>query len=508
MQESTGIRRRLQFEGERCDDNVFDVARDNPDLTTFIQLIEAAGLEDLALCAGPFTVLAPTNSAFAKLDPGLLIHLQNPRNQELLQEILLYHMLPGYQPSVSFTTAGPTSSLLFGFDVDVSLNPLQFNDANVIMPDIAACNGVIHTIDDVLIPDDPDFCDAFTFDDRRRLQNATDSGGDNCEPNVLETARMNPDLSTVVSLIEAADLVDVFSCAGPFTALLPNNDAFADLDPAFLDFLLNPANQDTLQDLLLYHILPGSTMSTEFSQGPTDTLLMGQQVDVLLIPLRFDNAGVVTTDIAACNGLIDIIDTVLLPFEPPTAAPSVAPSLSPTPADICDDFTFLQRMRRLQNGGRDCTTNVIDTARNNQDLSIFTTLVELAGLNDIFTCAGPFTALIPTNSAFNDIDRDFLDSLLDPANIDDLRTFLLYHILPGATMTTEFEAGPTETLSSGNMVEVALNPITFDENEVLEADIVACNGFIDILGGVLNVFATRKFCTWHYHISNAFPVWF
>jgi uncharacterized surface protein with fasciclin (FAS1) repeats len=144
--------RRLQFQGERCDNNILDVAREDPSLSTFVELIDAAGLDDLFFCAGPFTALIPTNDAFADLDPGLVEELLLPENQETLQEILLYHVLPGYQPSTSLE-AGPTDTLLDGTTVEVGLSPITFNNVSVVEPDIAACNGVIHTIGDVLSQD-------------------------------------------------------------------------------------------------------------------------------------------------------------------------------------------------------------------------------------------------------------------------------------------------------------------------------------------------------------------
>jgi transforming growth factor-beta-induced protein len=492
--------RQLQYQGERCDVNALDVARDNPDLTTFVQLMDAADLDDLFLCAGPFTILAPTNDAFDELDPALVEDLLRPENQDLLQEVLLYHILPGYQPSDSFA-AGPTETLLFDSDVEVDIKPtLMFNNANVVEADIEACNGVIHTIDDVLSPNDKDFCDAFEFSARRRLQD----GGEDCDKDVLETARGFPELSVVVSLIEAADLSEVFTCAGPFTALLPNNAAFDDLDPAFVEFLLDPDNQDDLQELLLYHILPGATLTTDFTRGPAETLLLNFPVDVSLNPIQFDDANVLTPDITACNGYIDIIDMVLSPFPQPTAEPTAAPvvvteeptvaptTLAPTPVDICDDFTFRRRFRRLQNGGKDCQGNVLDTAREFPDLSMIVQLIEQADLVDIFSCAGPFTALLPDNQAFDEFDLDLLGTLVEPGNMAMLQDFVLYHILPGATLADDFPAGPQETLLAGNPVDVTLDPLLFDFRGVLEADIEACNGYIDILDGVLNPFETRK----------------
>ena len=319
------------------------------------------------------------------MDPALLEVLLQPENQEYLQEILLYHILPGYLPSNEIQQ-GPYETLLFGFDVDVLLDPLRFNDARAIRPDTLACNGVIHVIDEVLIPPEPDFCDAFTFNELRRLQ----EGGEGCNPNVLETARGDPDFSTVISLIEAAgdDLVNIFNCAGPFTANLPVNEAFDALDPAYLEFLLNPANIDDLQDLLLYHILPGATLSDDFVSGPADTLLPGQTVEIGVSPLVFDDAKVLTADIPACNGLINKIDTVLIPFPAPVPVPTTPPSFLPTPMNICEQFTFDRRVRMLQDGGQDCENNVIETAAQNPDLQMVTMLINVAGLEPIFSCAG------------------------------------------------------------------------------------------------------------------------
>lgn len=145
----------------------------------------------------------------------------------------------------------------------------------------------------------------------RELQN----GGALCDPNVLDIARMNIDLSTFVALLELAGLSEYFMCAGPFTLLAPTNEAFQALDPATFQQLLLPANRQRLQDLLLYHILPGLYLSADFNDGSTlDTLLPGESVSVTINPIVFNGrAAVVQSDIIACNGVIDIIDDVLVP---------------------------------------------------------------------------------------------------------------------------------------------------------------------------------------------------
>ena len=100
-------------------------------------------------------------------------------------------------------------------------------------------------------------------------------------------------------------------------------------------------------------------------------------MDVSVNPLQFDNSNVLTPDILACNGYIDIIDGVLNPFSSP----------------ICVDYTFDRRRRRLQDGGENCSGNVLDQARENPDLSTVANLIELSGLSPIFSCAGKVAAM-------------------------------------------------------------------------------------------------------------------
>jgi uncharacterized surface protein with fasciclin (FAS1) repeats len=147
----------------------------------------------------------------------------------------------------------------------------------------------------------------FTFD-------GSATADPNCTPNVLEVAAQNPDLTLSSTLLDRVDLTDIFSCPGPFTALLPTNAAWDAVDPAFLEYLLRPENEEELEDVLLYHILGGSYPSSVLFPGPLDTLLSGEQVDVTVNPVMFDDAGLEIPDIAACNGIIHGIRTVLLPF--------------------------------------------------------------------------------------------------------------------------------------------------------------------------------------------------
>jgi uncharacterized surface protein with fasciclin (FAS1) repeats len=111
-----------------------------------------------------------------------------------------------------------------------------------------------------------------------------------------------------------------------------------------------------------------------------------------------------------------------------------------------------------------------------------------AELDWIFKCPGPFTAQFPDNEAFNSVDPEFADFLLDPANVEDLKNLLLFHLLPGATLSSDLPAGLADTLFPSNPVDIAQGPLEFDGNGVITADIEACNGYINKISGVLNPF--------------------
>jgi uncharacterized surface protein with fasciclin (FAS1) repeats len=146
---------------------------------------------------------------------------------------------------------------------------------------------------------------------QRRLP---ENGGALCDPNILDAAKELGDLSMFLELLEIADLTEVFSCTGPFTLLAPANAAFEALDVTTIKELLLPDNKEKLQDLLLYHMLPGMYLEEDFEDGPYDTLLAGQTVDVSVNPVVFNGrAPLVDGNNLACNGVIHVIGDVLVP---------------------------------------------------------------------------------------------------------------------------------------------------------------------------------------------------
>lgn len=127
---------------------------------------------------------------------------------------------------------------------------------------------------------------------------------------------MNPELSVFVALLELAGLSDVFLCPGPFTCLAPSNDAFDALEPAVVDELLDPDNVSILRSILLYHLVPDIFLEEDFEDGSLLTLLDGQTIEVSAsFPnVAFnENATIVDPDVLACNGVIHVLDNVLVP---------------------------------------------------------------------------------------------------------------------------------------------------------------------------------------------------
>ncbi|MEZ5099212.1 MAG: fasciclin domain-containing protein [Thermoleophilia bacterium] len=134
--------------------DIVDTAVEAGSFTTLAAALQAAGLVDALKGEGPFTVFAPTDEAFAKLDPATLEDLLKPENKDQLTKILQYHVVPGKVLS-SDLTDGQMAATLEGGDLTISLgDTVKVNDATVVTPDIEASNGVIHVIDTVLIPAD------------------------------------------------------------------------------------------------------------------------------------------------------------------------------------------------------------------------------------------------------------------------------------------------------------------------------------------------------------------
>jgi uncharacterized surface protein with fasciclin (FAS1) repeats len=137
---------------------------------------------------------------------------------------------------------------------------------------------------------------------------------DNTPKTIVDVAAGNPDFSTLVAAVKAAGLVETLSGEGPFTVFAPTNEAFAKLPEAKVDSLL--ADIPTLKKILTYHVVAGKVMAADVVGLDSATTVQGDDVKIAVVDGKVklnDSAMVTATDLEASNGVIHVIDTVLIP---------------------------------------------------------------------------------------------------------------------------------------------------------------------------------------------------
>ena len=271
---------------------VFDIISNSPDHNILEVAIEAAELDGALSGEGPFTVFAPTDDAFAALPDGLVDELLLDPTGDLAS-ILLYHVIDADVRSTDLSD-GLTATTLQGDDVTVTINDdgIFINNAQVIIADIEAENGVVHVIDAVLLPPAAPELPATVVDI------------------IVESDVHN----TLEAAVIAAGLAPALSGEGPFTVFAPTDNAFAALPAGLVDELLMDPTGD-LATILTYHVLGADVRSTDLSDGLTATTLQGDDVTVTINDdgIFINDAQVIIADIEAENGVVHVIDAVLLP---------------------------------------------------------------------------------------------------------------------------------------------------------------------------------------------------
>jgi uncharacterized surface protein with fasciclin (FAS1) repeats len=287
-----------QEAGQKGSKDIVELAVGAGDFETLAAAAEAAGLIGALKGPGPFTVFAPTDAAFAKLPEGTVANLLKPENKAELAAILKYHVVPGRVTAAEVVKLSGARTLNGQrVSIETAGGKVKVDGANVTKTDIFASNGVIHVIDAVILP-----------------------AGDD----LVTTAVKAGSFKTLAAALKAADLVGTLQGEGPFTVFAPTDAAFANLPEGTLETLLAPENRDKLTAILTYHVVPGRVYAAD--------ALGAKRADTVGGPaLRFAKAGggvrvnganVVQANIDAANGVIHVIDTVLLPPEGQAEAPS------------------------------------------------------------------------------------------------------------------------------------------------------------------------------------------
>ena len=274
--------------------DIVDTAVAAGSFKTLAAALQAAGLVDTLKGAGPFTVFAPTDEAFAKLPAGTVEALL--KDPKALGDILKYHVVAG-KVMASDVVKLTSAETLLGKPVTITVNgdKVMIGDANVVKADIETSNGVIHVIDTVLLPP------------------AVDSMSQAPTMDIVDTAIAAGNFKTLAAALKAAGLVDALKGAGPFTVFATTDDAFASLPKNTLEALLKDPKK--LGDILKYHVVAGKVLAADAAKLTEAKTLEGAPIKITVKDGKvfINDAEVTTADILTTNGVIHVINKVILP---------------------------------------------------------------------------------------------------------------------------------------------------------------------------------------------------
>ena len=286
--------------------DIVDVAVGAGSFETLVAAVQAADLVDTLKSEGPFTVFAPTDEAFAAALDALGITAEALlADTELLTEILLYHVVPGAVLAETVVTLDSATTAQ-GDDIAIEIvdgGVVLNGEVNVITTDIEASNGVIHVIDFVLLPPADEAMDE-------------DMDEAMAELDIVDTAIAAGGFETLIAAVQTAGLEETLRSEGPFTVFAPTDEAFG----LALEALELSAEEllasEGLGDILLYHVVPGAVYAETVVTLDSATTAQGADIAIEIVDggvVLNGTVNVIVTDIEASNGVIHVIDFVLLP---------------------------------------------------------------------------------------------------------------------------------------------------------------------------------------------------
>lgn len=417
---------------------VVQVAQDNPELSTLVDAIVAADLVDALSGDGPFTVFAPSNSAFQKLDPDVLNNII--ATPSLLTSLLQYHVVSGDVESGDLSN-GPVQTLLSGqtIDVNVSGGVVTLNGSSMVTEaDIDASNGVIHIIDEVLIPED------FYAQTLAMIVSSS------------------PDHTILLSALTKPELSDLLAAANDptqdLTVFAPTDAAFEAVLGALGMTSIDDMPVEVLKEIVTYHLLGGAVTSDQLSNGDVNTLLPGipggPEFEFVTVDItdgvKINTANVTAADLKAVNGVAHVVDAVLLPSYITYSIGTIA-----------------------------------EVVQFNKDFTILNAALRKAELLETVAITDNLTVFAPDNAGFVAAGITSLDGL----EKEDLTPILTYHVLGAVVKAADLPAsGIAATLNGENIYlgylnqgRVLINGLT----EITAVDIEKSNGVIHVINRTL-----------------------
>ena len=434
---------------------IVDIAVEDGRFETLVAALQAAELVSTLSGEGPFTVFAPTDDAFAALPDGVVAGLLE--DIPSLTEVLTYHVVSG--TVLAETVVGLTSAAtLQGEEVTIevidpnrpplTIGNVMIDGATVLITDIIGSNGVIHVIDSVILP----------------TEIAASLSSPEVTKTIVDIAVEDGRFETLVAALQAADLVSTLSGEGPFTVFAPTDDAFAALPDGVVAGLLEDI--PSLTEVLTYHVVSGTVLAETVVGLTSAATLQGEEVTIEVIdpnrpPLTIgnvmiDGATVLITDIIGSNGVIHVIDSVILPTE-------IAASLS----------------------SPEVTKTIVDIAVEDGRFETLVAALQAADLVSTLSGEGPFTVFAPTDDAFAALPEGTVDNLL--ADIPALTNVLTYHVVAGSVLAEQVAGLSSAKTLQGSDVGVSVmgGNVIIDNAMVVIADIIGSNGVIHVIDKVL-----------------------
>ena len=274
------------------------------------------------------------------------------------------------------------------------------------------------------------------------------------EKSIVEIATSDDNFSILVEALVKADLVTTLNGDGPFTVFAPTNAAFEMLFETLNVNGIEDLSAEALTPILLYHVMSGKAMSSDISTGYYETLSAATPDNKGIVLYAMVSSGVMinnsinvaTADIGASNGVVHVVDKVILP---------------PT---------------------------VVDIAIANSNFSTLVAAVVKAGLVEALSAEGPYTVFAPTNAAFDAAFTALGISGLDDLTPEALTPILLYHVVPDNVLASEVSTGMVPTLNTESNISITVSDqgVMLDGNaKVIATDVQGSNGVIHAIDGVI-----------------------
>lgn len=331
---------------------------------------------------------------------------------------------------------------------------------------------------------------------------------------VVEIAAGNENFSTLVTAVKAAGLAETLSGDGPFTVFAPTNEAFAALPEGLVAELLKPENKAVLQKILTYHVVAGNLKAADVVAGInkmdgnlTATTVAGTDFNVMLDMSKVkikdgkgNVANVTATDIAGSNGVIHVIDRVLIPadVDPAMLLKKTAMGASTMMKDKMTATATEGRVMHSADRAADLGPTIVDVASGNDNFKTLTAALGAAGLVETFDAVGEYTVFAPTDAAFAKLPEGTVNDLVTN-NKAALKGILAYHVIP-AKITAEqlvkaIKANKNyyvmQTLGGQTIVatvkggNVQIIDAAGNRSTVVMTDVMASNGIIHAIDQVV-----------------------